>query len=148
MNKLLDYGRKAWFIVKVMTGYEERRIRAYRLQLQDKIQRAQAKKKEIEKAPDQVILSEVRRMVEEMQNLNKQLDETEARIEEYFKPLDKNVHMIMNMHMEKEEKQMKERMRMMQNMQREAAMRTFEAEQNKSVNDPFDPAQENQEQKK
>lgn len=39
MDKLLDFGRKAWFMVRVLSGYEERRIRAYRLQLQKRIEK-------------------------------------------------------------------------------------------------------------
>jgi len=38
MNKLLEYGRKAMFYVRVLSGYEERRIRSYRLQLEKRIQ--------------------------------------------------------------------------------------------------------------
>jgi hypothetical protein len=37
---------------------------------------AQARNKEVKKLPEQVILSEVRRMVEEMQGLNQLLEET------------------------------------------------------------------------
>ncbi|XP_078174565.1 transcription factor IIIB isoform X2 [Carex rostrata] len=106
MNKLLEYGRKAWFVIKVITGYEERRIRSYRLKLQEKIQTAQARKEELSKLPEQVILSEVRRMVEEMQGLNQLLNETEAKIEEYFKPIDEAADRIMDMQMEKEEREM------------------------------------------
>lgn len=38
MNKLLEFGRKAIFYVRVLSGYEERRIRSYRLQLQRRIE--------------------------------------------------------------------------------------------------------------
>jgi hypothetical protein len=40
MDKLVQFGRKAWFIVRVMSGYEERRIRSYRLQLQKRLEMA------------------------------------------------------------------------------------------------------------
>jgi hypothetical protein len=40
MDKLLQFGRKAWFIVRVMSGHEERRIRSYRLQLQKRLEMA------------------------------------------------------------------------------------------------------------
>jgi hypothetical protein len=40
MDKLRQFGRKAWFIVRVMSGYEEKRIRSYRLQLQKRIEMA------------------------------------------------------------------------------------------------------------
>ncbi|XP_010912486.1 uncharacterized protein [Elaeis guineensis] len=124
MDKWLEFGRKAWFIVRVLSGYEERRIRAYRLQLQKRIEKAQARKEELRRIPEQAILSEVRRMVEQMQALNRQLEETEAAIEEYFKPIDKNAEMIMNMQLEKEEKQMKEMLKAMHEqamLQREMA---------------------------
>lgn len=38
MNKLLEFGRKAMFFVRVLSGYEERRIRSYRLQLQRRLE--------------------------------------------------------------------------------------------------------------
>jgi hypothetical protein len=39
MDKLVQFGRKAWFVVRVLSGYEERRIRAHRLQMQQRIAR-------------------------------------------------------------------------------------------------------------
>ncbi|KAL2546147.1 hypothetical protein Fot_15380 [Forsythia ovata] len=125
MNKLLDFGRKAMFYVRVLSGYEERRIRSYRLQLQQRLQQAQERKAGIRKVPEQIILSEVRRMVEEMQALNKKLDETEAVIEEYFKPIDKEAEIIMKVQLEGEEKTMKEMMKAMQN---QALLEAAEAE--------------------
>ncbi|VVA93364.1 unnamed protein product [Arabis nemorensis] len=106
MNKLLEYGRKAMFYVRVLSGYEERRIRNYRLQLEKRIQQAQQKRAEINKLPEQIILSEVRRMVDEMQNLNKQMEDTEAKIEDYFKPIDKHAGTIMEIQLESEKKTM------------------------------------------
>ncbi|CAH2075683.1 unnamed protein product, partial [Thlaspi arvense] len=38
MDKLLEFGRRAMFYVRVLSGYEERRIRSYRLQLQRRLQ--------------------------------------------------------------------------------------------------------------
>ncbi|KAM0939960.1 hypothetical protein DsansV1_C19g0158891 [Dioscorea sansibarensis] len=114
MDKLLEFGRRAMFLVRVLSGYEERRIRSYRLQLQKQIEQAQARKMELRKIPEQAILSEVRRMVEEMQALNHKLEETEAAIEDYFKPIDKNAEIIMNMQLEKEERQMQEMLKAMQ----------------------------------
>lgn len=117
------------FLVRVLSGYEERRIRAYRLLLQEKIEKAQAKKAELRRDPEQVILSEVRRMVEEMQSLNRRLEETEAAIEDYLKPIDKNVNMIVNMQLEKEEQQSKEMIKAMQEQalhHKEMAMRQAE----------------------
>ncbi|CAI9771594.1 unnamed protein product [Fraxinus pennsylvanica] len=113
------------FYVRVLSGYEERRIRSYRLQLQQRLQQAQERKTEIRKVPEQIILSEVRRMVEEMKALNKKLDETEAAIEEYFKPIDKEAEMIMKVQLEGEEKSMKE---MMKAMQKQASFEAAEAE--------------------
>ncbi|XP_052171198.1 uncharacterized protein LOC127787274 [Diospyros lotus] len=114
MKKLLEFGRKAMFYVRVLSGYEERRIRAYRLQMQKHLQQAEERKAAMRKVPEQIILSEVRRMVEEMQALNKKLEETETAIEDYFKPIDKEAQIIMKMQLEGEEKTMKEMMKAMQ----------------------------------
>lgn len=130
MDKLVEFGRKAWFVARVLSGYEERMIRSYRLQLQKRLEKAQARKEELRKQPEQVILSEVRQMVQQMQALNQQLEETETAIDEYFKPIDKNAQIIMDMQLEKEEKNMKEMAKVMQEqitMQREIAMKRAEA---------------------
>lgn len=89
MNKLLEFGKKFMFYARVLSGYEERRIRNFRLQFEQSVLQAQAKKAAINKVPEQIISSEIHRMVEEMQASNKKLEETEVTIEEYFKPLDK-----------------------------------------------------------
>lgn len=94
------------FYVRVLSGYEERRIRNYRLQLEKRIQQAQQRKAEINRLPEKVVLSEVRRMVEQMQNLNKQIENTEAQIEDYFKPIDKQAGTIMEVQLESEKKTM------------------------------------------
>ncbi|KAK7350000.1 hypothetical protein VNO77_08001 [Canavalia gladiata] len=125
MNKLLDFGRKALFYVRVLSGYEERRIRSYRLQLEQRVQQAQARKAAINKVPEQIILSEVRRMVEEMQTLNKKLEETEAAIEEYFKPLDQEAEIIMKMQLQREEKTSE---MMMKALEEQALLQKAEAE--------------------
>uniref|UniRef100_A0A5B7BL25 Uncharacterized protein n=1 Tax=Davidia involucrata TaxID=16924 RepID=A0A5B7BL25_DAVIN len=125
MDKLLEFGRKAMFYVRVLSGYEERRIRSYRLQLQKRLEQAQERKASLKKIPEQVILSEVRRMVEEMQTLNRKLEETEAAIEDYFKPIDKEAEIIMKMQLEGEEKTMKE---MMTAMQKQALLEKAEAD--------------------
>lgn len=130
MDKLRQFGRKAWFIVRVMSGYEEKRIRSYRLQLQKRIEMAQARKEELQKLPEKVILSEVRQAVQKMQAVNQQLDEAEAAIDEYFKPIDKNAKIIADMQLEKEEKQTKEMTKLMQEqmkMRREIMMTRAEA---------------------
>ncbi|KAL5997917.1 hypothetical protein ACLOJK_008851 [Asimina triloba] len=118
MEKLLEFGRKAWFIVRVLSGYEERRIRSHRLLLQKQLEqasfKAQVRKAALRKIPEQAILAEVRRMVEEMQMLNQRLEETEAAIEDYFKPIDKEAQIIMNMQLEGEEKTMRAMMKAMQ----------------------------------
>ncbi|WVZ85680.1 hypothetical protein U9M48_032575 [Paspalum notatum var. saurae] len=140
MDRLLQFGRKAWFVVRVMSGYEERRIRSYRLQLQKRLEMAsaQAKKEELKRQPEQVILSEVRQVVQQMQTLNRHLEEAETAIDEYFKPIDNNAKIITDMQMEKEELKMKEMAKAMQEqirMQREIAMKraeTSSAESNDS----------------
>ena len=43
-------------------------------------QKAQERKEAVRKIPEQIILTEVRRMVEEMQALNKKLEETVSSI--------------------------------------------------------------------
>ncbi|KAL2333747.1 hypothetical protein Fmac_014960 [Flemingia macrophylla] len=127
MNKLLDFGRKALFYVRVLSGYEERRIRSYRLQLEQRVQQVQARRAAINKVPEQVILSEVRRMVEEMQALNKKLEETESAIEEYFKPLDKEAEIIMKMQLQGEERTSE---MMMKTLEKQALLQQVEAEKN------------------
>ncbi|GJY92760.1 hypothetical protein Tco_0508542 [Tanacetum coccineum] len=129
-NKLLDFGRKAMFYVRVLSGYEERRIRSYRLNLQKRITQAEEKKAEIRKIPEQLILSEVRQMVQEMQAVNKQLEETEAAINEYLKPVDKQAEMIVEMQLKEEEKTMKQ---MMQAMKEQALLGKEEAERNANL---------------
>ncbi|KAJ4712650.1 IIIB transcription factor [Melia azedarach] len=125
MDKLVEFGRRALFYVRVLSGYEERRIRSYRLQLERRLQQTHERKAALKKIPEQAILSEVRRMVEEMQTLNKKLEETEAAIEEYFKPIDKEAEIIVKMQLEGEEKSMRE---MMAAMQRQALVEKTEAE--------------------
>ncbi|ESW06082.1 hypothetical protein PHAVU_010G018500 [Phaseolus vulgaris] len=125
MNKLLDFGRKALFYVRVLSGYEERRIRHYRLQLEQRVQQVQARKAAINKAPEKIILSEIRRMVEEMQNLNKKMEETEAAIEDYFKPLDKEAELIMKMQLQGEERTSE---MMMKTLEKQASLQQLEAE--------------------
>ncbi|KAK9166327.1 hypothetical protein Scep_001518 [Stephania cephalantha] len=75
-EKLLDFGRKDIFHVRVLSRHEERRIMSYRLELQTKTEQAQAKKEPLRKILEQAILAEVCRMVEQMQTLNRSLDET------------------------------------------------------------------------
>ncbi|KAI4356589.1 hypothetical protein L6164_000601 [Bauhinia variegata] len=125
MDKLIQFGRKALFYARVLSGYEERRIRSFRLQIEKHLQQTQARKAAISKVPEQIILSEVRRMVEEMQALNKQLEKTEADIEEYFKPIDKEAEYIMKIQLDGEEKTMKQ---MMKAMQEQALLEKAEAE--------------------
>ncbi|KAG9137469.1 hypothetical protein Leryth_027470 [Lithospermum erythrorhizon] len=114
MKALIEFGRKAMFYVRVLSGYEERRIRSLRIAMQQKIQQAEAKKAALNKVPEQIILSEVRRMVDEMQSLNKKLDDTEVAIEKYFNSVDKDAEMIMEVQLKEEEKSMKEMMKIMQ----------------------------------
>ncbi|CAO2837650.1 unnamed protein product [Amaranthus hypochondriacus] len=124
MRRLLELGKKAMFYVRVLSGYEERRIRSYRLQLENRLRSAQEKKEATKKIPEQIILSEVRKMVEEMQNLNKKLEDMEADINEYFKPVDKEVEAIMDMQMEKD----KAKMEMMGAMYKQALLEKAETQ--------------------
>ncbi|KAL3715202.1 hypothetical protein ACJRO7_007007 [Eucalyptus globulus] len=87
---LLKVGRMALFHVSLLSKYKERRIMSFRLQLEDHLQQV----------PEQVISTEVRRMVEEMQALNKKLEDTEAATEDYFKPIDKQAETIMIIQLE------------------------------------------------
>jgi Na+/phosphate symporter len=62
----------------------------------------------------------------------------ETAIDQYFKPVDKNAKLIIDMQLEKEEKQMKEMSKVMQEqakMQREFAMRRVEATSVECKND-------------
>ncbi|KAF5755237.1 hypothetical protein HanRHA438_Chr17g0810391 [Helianthus annuus] len=131
MKKLIEFGKKAMFYARVLSGYEERRIRSYRLDLQKRITEAERKKAEIRKIPEQLILSEVRQMVEEMQAVNKQLEDTEAAINEYFKPVDKQAQMIVEKKLQEEEKTMKQ---MMHAMKAQALLDNQEAENNANLN--------------
>ncbi|AES72152.1 hypothetical protein MtrunA17_Chr3g0123561 [Medicago truncatula] len=130
MNKLLEYGRTAMFYIRVLSGYEERRIRNYRMQLEQRVREAQARKAAINKVPEQIILTEVRRMVEEMQALNKKLEETEVAIEEYFKPLDKEAEILMTMQLQGEEKTSE---MMMKALQEQAMRQQVETEKSASM---------------
>ncbi|XP_031115703.1 uncharacterized protein LOC116019570 [Ipomoea triloba] len=125
MKRLIDFGRKALFYVRVLSGYEERRIRSYRLQIQQRLQQAEERKAAIKKVPEQIILTEVRNMVEEMQALNKKLEETEGAINEYFKPIEKEAEVVMQMQLEREATTMTE---MMKEMHRQALLEEVEAE--------------------
>ncbi|KAF9613653.1 hypothetical protein IFM89_009541 [Coptis chinensis] len=139
MNKIVEFGRKFIFYARVLSG------------------QAQERKAALRKIPEQTILTEVRRMVEEMQTLNKKLEETfltlqrskpqvsgtltmvrlwrshegnasgtskylsrclgtptEAAIEDYFKPIDKEAAIMMDVQLKGEEKNMKEMVQVMQ----------------------------------
>ncbi|KAM1143047.1 hypothetical protein FF1_032044 [Malus domestica] len=140
MNKLIEFGKKALFYARVLSGYEERRIRSFRLEVEKRLKEANARKLALRKIPEQTILSEVRRMVEEMQTLNRKLEETEAQIEEYFKPIDKEAEMIMKTQLEGEERTMKE---MMKAMHQQALLEKAEAE--KDAQKKLETNQKNQE---
>ncbi|RLM73668.1 uncharacterized protein C2845_PM15G08530 [Panicum miliaceum] len=143
MDRLVQFGRKAWFIVRVISGYEERRIRSYRLQLQKRLEmlcwhfgNINVEWAELPKlgrkscGNSQKKLSEVRQVVQQMQALNQHLEEAETAIDEYFKPIDKNAKIITDMQLEKEEMQMKEMTKVTHEqikMQREIAMKRAEA---------------------
>ncbi|GKU95633.1 hypothetical protein SLEP1_g8967 [Rubroshorea leprosula] len=140
MDKLREFGRVALFYVRVLSGYEERRIRNYRLQLERRLRQAQEQKAALKRVPEQIILTEVRRMVEDMQALNKKLEETEAAIEGMFKPIDKQAEAIMKVQLEGEERTMKE---MMIATEEQALLEMAEAEKNAKMHQP-DTKQNNQ----
>lgn len=130
MKKLIEFGRKAMFYIRVLSGYEERRIRSHRLQLQQRLQQAEERKAAVRKIPEQMILSEVRRMVEEMQALNKKLEDTEAAINDYFKPLDQQAEEVVKMQLKGDEKRKDE---LMEAMQRQALLEMAQAEKQKNM---------------
>lgn len=130
MKKLIEFGRKAMFYIRVLSGYEERRIRSYRLQLQQRLQQAEERKAAVRKIPEQMILSEVRRMVEEMQALNKKLEDTETAIDEYFKPLDQQAEEVVKMQLKGDERRKDE---LMEAMQRQALLEMAQAEKLKNM---------------
>ncbi|XP_009788427.1 stress response protein NST1-like [Nicotiana sylvestris] len=130
MKKLIEFGRKAMFYIRVLSGYEERRIRSYRLQLQQRLQQAEERKAAVRKIPEQIILSEVKRMVEEMQALNKKLEDTEVAIHEYFKPLDQQAEEVMKMQLKGDERRKDE---LMEAMQRQALLEMANAEKLKNM---------------
>ncbi|KAL3361987.1 hypothetical protein AABB24_014699 [Solanum stoloniferum] len=130
MKKLIEFGRKAMFYIRVLSGYEERKIRSYRLQLQQRLQQAEERKAAVRKIPEQMILSEVRRMVEEMQALNKKLEDTETAITDYFKPLDQQAEEVVKMQLKGDEKRKDE---MMEAMQKQALVEMAQAEKQKNM---------------
>ncbi|KAJ8526717.1 hypothetical protein K7X08_029194 [Anisodus acutangulus] len=130
MKNLIEFGRKAMFYIRVLSGYEERKIRSYRLQLQQRLQQAEERKAAVRKIPEQMILSEVRRMVEEMQALNKKLEDTETAINEYFTPLDQQAEEVMKMQLKGDESRKDE---LMEAMQRQALLEMAQAEKLKNT---------------
>ncbi|XP_047249990.1 uncharacterized protein LOC107868359 isoform X1 [Capsicum annuum] len=91
---------------------------------------AEQRKEEVRKMPEQVILSEVRRMVEEMQALNKKLEDTEMAINEYFKPLDQQAEEVVKMQLKGDEKRKDE---LIEAMQRQAILEMAQAEKQKNM---------------
>ncbi|KAH9299212.1 hypothetical protein KI387_030894 [Taxus chinensis] len=76
----------------------------------------------LDKVPEQMILSEVRNVVEGMQRLNNTLTKTEKDVEKFFESLRKDAHAVMDAQLEAEEATMREMVQMQssyQNMLRE-----------------------------
>ncbi|XP_047327760.1 uncharacterized protein LOC124931356 [Impatiens glandulifera] len=144
MKKLVDFGRKALFYIRVLSGYEERQIRSHRLQLQKRLQEAEARKQALRGIPEKIILTEVRHMVEEMQKFKKKFEEMEVAIEEHLKPLDIEAQMIMKEQLEGEERNMKEMVKVMQSqaIMRQAEEERFAALKQKA--EPNDASTENE----
>ncbi|KAF8007814.1 hypothetical protein BT93_K1721 [Corymbia citriodora subsp. variegata] len=103
---VLDFGRKALFYVGVLSGYKERSITSFRLQLEKYLRQAHERKASSRKVPEQVILTQVCHLVEKMQALNKKLEDSDTAIEENFKPIDKQAEAIMIMQLDGVEKTM------------------------------------------
>lgn len=93
-----------------MLGIEERSIRAQNIELQKKLMRMRERKAALERVPEQMILSEIRKVVEEMQKLNESLDKTEEAVQKLLEPVRKEAHLIMEAQLEKEENVMRELM--------------------------------------
>ncbi|KAF8007813.1 hypothetical protein BT93_K1721 [Corymbia citriodora subsp. variegata] len=55
---VLDFGRKALFYVGVLSGYKERSITSFRLQLEKYLRQAHERKASSRKVPEQVILTQ------------------------------------------------------------------------------------------
>lgn len=70
--------------------------------------KARQKKAALRKILEQVMLEEVYQMDEEMQALNKKLEEIEVAIEEYFMPLDEGAEALTKIKVEGEENRMKQ----------------------------------------
>ncbi|XP_068649404.1 uncharacterized protein [Aristolochia californica] len=117
MNKLLEFGWKALFVIRVLSGYEARRIRSYRLQLQKRIEvffvcRLKPgrwhREKFLNRPSWQKFVAWLRRCKHSTENLKKlnyfSPYEFEAAIEEYFKPIDKQAEIIMNKQLERKER--------------------------------------------
>lgn len=122
MDRFLGFGRRLWFVCRVMFGIEERNIRAQNIELQKKLILMREKKAILERLPEQMILSEIRKVVEEMQKLNETLDKTEETVQKYLEPVRTEAHLIMEAQLEKEEKLMRELMQAThQNMPQEGA---------------------------
>nr|XP_018632135.1 uncharacterized protein LOC104112914 isoform X2 [Nicotiana tomentosiformis] len=69
-------------------------------------------------------------MVEEMQALNKKLEDTEVAINEYFKPLDQQAEEVMKMQLKGDERRKDE---LMEAMQRQALLEMANAENLKNM---------------
>jgi len=110
MDRFLGFGRRLWFVCRVMLGIEERNIRAQNIELQKKLMRMRERKAALERVPEQMILSEIRKVVEEMQKLNESLDKTEEAVQKLLEPVRKEAHLIMEAQLEKEENVMRELM--------------------------------------
>lgn len=110
MDRFLGFGRRLWFVCRVMLGIEERSIQAQNIEFQKKLMLMRERKAALERVPEQMILSEIRKVVEEMQKLNESLDKTEEAVQKFLEPVRKEAHLIMEAQLEKEEKLMREMM--------------------------------------
>eukprot|EP01018_Ginkgo_biloba_P016285 Gb_37562 [translate_table: standard] len=111
MDQFLGFGRRVWFICRVFFGIEERSIRAHRVEFQKRLMLMRERKAALERLPEQVVLSELRKVVDEMQRLSQALTDTEKTVEKYFEPLHKQARLIVEAQLEGEEKIMREMMK-------------------------------------
>ncbi|GLJ25741.1 hypothetical protein SUGI_0492890 [Cryptomeria japonica] len=91
-----------------MFGIEERSIRAQNVALHKKLMQTREQKAMLDKVPEQMILSEVRKVVENMQRLNDSLTKTEKDVEKYFKSMRKDANAVIDGRLEAEEATMRD----------------------------------------
>eukprot|EP00252_Welwitschia_mirabilis_P022622 TRINITY_DN6175_c0_g1_i1.p1 TRINITY_DN6175_c0_g1~~TRINITY_DN6175_c0_g1_i1.p1 ORF type:complete len:184 (+),score=44.34 TRINITY_DN6175_c0_g1_i1:249-800(+) len=113
MDRFLRYGRRMWLMCKIFFGVEERNIRALNIELQKRAMKLREQKALLAKGPEEMVLSEVRRLIEEMHRLNQTLDNTDKKFKELLAPLRKEANMLMEAQLESEKMLMKDMIQIM-----------------------------------